>query len=472
MCLQRSSTDPGSRPALYAVMAGLVALAVYCIGFNYSETGDAISNELLAVTVLKEGNLYFNEFMRPDPYTLSKWGSPYFFRWTEKGIVAAYPIMPGLLNIPAYWLSDTLGGDMYVERYVLSKCTVAILSAASVAFMFLALVSVCERRLTALLMTSIYAFCTCTWSVAAMSLWQHGPALLFLSIALALLVGSERWMPYSGFFLGMAVVTRLTCIAFALPIALYIVVHHRRRWWPFFCSAAIPALLMFWYSYAVLDNILALGQGIELGESHAGHNAHLNSFLLAGLAGVLFSPSRGLFVFSPVYLFSVPVFVLVFREKAYPPLFKYFAGGAIAFILLMAKWVVWWGGWSFGYRMVMEALPVLTLFLALAWERWIRTARWLRIPFWLLVAASVYIHFLGAHSYPSGWNIWPGTVDWNASRLWDLKDTQIRRCHRKFLYHLRHPRLAARHAHIHALNCTCPSKCKCGCPRCPGAPIR
>ena len=43
--------------------------------------------------------------------------------------------------------------------------------------------------------------------------------------------------------------------------------------------------------------------------------------------------------------------------------------GTILLLMLYSKWLMWWGGWSFGYRLLIEMLPGLMILLAIFWEK-------------------------------------------------------------------------------------------------------
>jgi len=414
-----------------ALLMGVVAWCVYLDPGHYAETHDSVPNMLLPISILEEGNLYFDQFFKPDQEM------PYFFARQNGHVVSFYPIVPGLLNVPAYWFAKRwLGWEWESNLTRLSKWTSATVAALSVTFMFLTLTAICTRLGNAVLLTALYAFATCCWSVAAQSLWQHGPSLLFLTAALALLVRPQSpWLPLAGFFLGMAVWNRPTNILFAAPVTLWLVVHHRdRRLIAFLLFAAIPAVLMAWYSCVYWGTPFAFGQGHRQTGVHGLHQTGFTGPFLPNLAGLLVSPARGLFVFSPIFLFSVPALAWSIRAGKPTTLCRYLAGGALLYLGLSALWTVWWGGHSFGYRLLIETVPVLVVGLAIAWEKLVCRHWWLQAVFWPAVIVSIYLHFLGARYYPSGWNMDSGRdVDQHTERLWDWRDTEWQRLHHRFL---------------------------------------
>jgi len=415
------------------ILLFLLSLVVFNIKFRYVESGDTAPNELLPISIMSEYDLDFNEFIQvPYQFTHSD-GSvtmfipegdelPYWFRNINGRIVSTYPIIPGILNLPIYFLASLVGVNLLENRYALSMLSSSIISSLSVVFMYLCLTKVCRRQHTALFFALIYAFATCVWSVACRAIWQHGPSLLFLTVSLFMLFsGINKLIPYTGFFLGMAVFNRPANIVIALLLTLYIFSHHKDEFVKYLALAAIPAVLLAWYSHTYLGSIMSLGQA---------HNS-LNMFsgrILPGLAGLLISPSRGLFVFSPIFIFSFAYLFRMLLSKETQSIYRDLAISVISSLLSHSKWGMWWGGHSFGYRLLIELIPVLVVFGALCWERLILNHWPLRAIFLGCVLISVFVHFLGAFYYPCGFNRFPNDIDAHPERLWRVWDTEITRC--------------------------------------------
>jgi hypothetical protein len=416
-----------SMPTRYvALLLSAATATVYLWGFRYFSIGDTLPAELLPISILERGTLDFDTFSEKDAV------QPYYFVVKEDRVISLYPIVPGLLNVPAHVVAKAAGLDRRKNADLLAKWTASLATTGSVLFLFLALTHVCIRRRTAVLFALLYAFGTVAWSVCTLSLWQHGPSLLFLSAAFWLLVRPDsRWLPLAGFSLGMAVFDRPANLVFALPLTVYVLLHRRHRLVPFLAAAAVPAVFLLWYSEEYWGSIFAMGQGQR-------YENHFETPLWFGLASVLFSPNRGLFIFSPVFFFSLPAVYLVVKRRATAPFYLYLGIGLILDLILYARWSLWWGGWSFGYRMLSEMAPGMMLLLALAWEKWFKRRWWLQVAFCLAAVASLYVNFLGARYYiPNDWNAMPVSVDAQPSRNWDWRDTQLRRSQRMFFHNLK-----------------------------------
>jgi len=291
----------------------------------------------------------------------------------------------------------------------------------------LCLTKVCKKQKTALLFSFVYAFATAVWSITSRGIWQHGPSLFFITLSLFILYKkNEKFIPYSGFLLGFAVFNRPTNILIALPLTVYVFFQHRKSFIKYILLASIPAFLLFSYSYIYLNSIIFLGQGQGL--------AAFDGNLIRGFFGLLISPARGLLIFSPIFIFSFIYFPkILFSKHENDILHKYLMISVVLLILFYSKWKCWWGGWSFGYRLLIEVIPMLIIILAVYWEKSISKNIYLKTIFIIFLIISVYFHFLGAYYYPSGFNEIPDSIDSHIERLWYIKDTELIRCTKNFL---------------------------------------
>jgi hypothetical protein len=77
---------------------------------------------------------------------------------------------------------------------------------------------------------------------------------------------------------------------------------------------------------------------------------------------------------------------------------------ALALFLPAAKRFDWWGGWSYGYRPIVDAVTLLA-FLAIPMVAWVRARRWRMAAVGVLAAWSLGTQALGAFAYDvRGWN--------------------------------------------------------------------
>lgn len=405
-----TSREHGRSSTALRLVVLLLPLTVFLAGLRYMGSGDTEPAEFLPISLLTEKDLDFNEFVNsPD--------LPYPYRRVGDRVVSAYPVLPGLLNVPVHAAAKILGIDLVEHRPVLALITAALIASLSTLLLFSVLRRLGHSPRRALFFSLIYAFATCVWSVGSRGLWQHGPGLLFLTGAFdCLLSGSPAW---AGLLLALAVAARPTNIVFALPLVLYVWRHRRRSLPLFIVLAGAVALLVAVYSAAYLGKPLAFGQAYR-GMGFSGN-------VVTGLAGLLVSPSRGLFVFTPILLFSLAGGFLAWRRER-EPLYRHLTVGALFHLALYASWPMWWGGVSFGYRLLLELIPVLILLLAVAWKHVIVKRPALRAAFGVVLVFSLYVQYLGSYRYPSEFN---QNIDLETARLWDVRDSELVLLNRK-----------------------------------------
>jgi hypothetical protein len=87
--------------------------------------------------------------------------------------------------------------------------------------------------------------------------------------------------------------------------------------------------------------------------------------LPTALPAVLFSPSRGLFIFVPVLVFVFYLAIRYWRTIPYPRLALLALSMIALHVLLIALWPSWWGGYCYGPRLLTDAVPWMTLFAIL-----------------------------------------------------------------------------------------------------------
>ena len=92
------------------------------------------------------------------------------------------------------------------------------------------------------------------------------------------------------------------------------------------------------------------------------HLSLFNTPILAGIAGVLVSPGRGLLVYSPVFVFSVVGMVVAWREPRYLYL-RYLSVAPLLLLIIISKWIGWWGGDCYGPRLLADVTPILCFLL-------------------------------------------------------------------------------------------------------------
>lgn len=88
------------------------------------------------------------------------------------------------------------------------------------------------------------------------------------------------------------------------------------------------------------------------------------------LARLLFDPTRGLFVFSPILLVGLAALPRV-RSALTPRQFWSLVAVPVAILLMYAGYPNWHGGWTVGARYLVPAMPFFALFVAFTRSWWL-----------------------------------------------------------------------------------------------------
>ncbi|MTW18974.1 hypothetical protein GJ689_22510 [Rhodoplanes serenus] len=275
--------------------------------------------------------------------------------------------------------------------------------------------------------TLVFAFGTSMWSVSSRALWQHGPLVLMLVVAMLILQSARTRptvAPFAALPLAAAFVIRPTA---AVPIAvlgLYLLIVHRTMVWRFLLLAALVAV-----PWLVFNEVTC---GSPLPSYYNPGRVGGSSTVADALLGNLVSPSRGLFVYSPVLLLAITGFVVAVRQPADRTLAIAFGAIVIVHWLQVSRFPHWWLGHSYGPRAMSDVLPFLVWFLPFnvaglagphARPRMAGTVLIGTILAGILAAASIGMHAAGAlRREPHYWNATPVSVDHAPSRLWDWRD--------------------------------------------------
>lgn len=151
--------------------------------------------------------------------------------------------------------------------------------------------------------------------------------------------------------------------------------------------------------------------------------------LVDGLLGTLFSPNRGLLVYSPWIAMALATLLVpaVRQRLGSHSLIIWMMVALLPYTIILSKYSVWWGGHCFGPRYWTDVIPLFAILFAYGLD-------WMRPRSRILVAISaaavtfsITVQVIGAFCSPSSWNLEPSNVDFHHERLWDWRDTELSR---------------------------------------------
>ncbi|KAB2966372.1 MAG: hypothetical protein F9K18_05700 [Thermoanaerobaculia bacterium] len=206
------------------------------------------------------------------------------------------------------------------------------------------------------------AFGTSLWSSASGALWTHTWTVPILALALLELLrwedGEERRPLWLGALMVAAVWVRPTSAIAAAATAIFVAARHRAALFRLLVTGALGLLAFVAWSEIVWGAPVPLYYRL-------GQRAALEGFPSAFL-GLLMSPSRGLLVFSPMLAWVALVLARYGVPAARRPLALLAVAVAGLQVALYATWPYWWGGGSYGPRLLTDLVPYFAWFGALA----------------------------------------------------------------------------------------------------------
>lgn len=443
---------------------------VYKTGINplAIQSEDTIPAIILPVTIIKEHTFYADTYYKaiiekyphPDDKKYLKDLVPFYFRKISDPIthanhyISAFPVMAGLLSVPVYLIPLLLHLDITWDNLIiLSHASASLILALSGGFFYLLLKRLIEDK-KAVLLTAIYLFATVNFAMVSQSLWQHGAVQLFIILSLLFVIGRDESkvkqsgveiasvtprkdrmdLFIAGVFLGLAVLSRPTA-GILCPFFVLLSIYVRKKevldknltvggiidavkLAMLLLIGLLPSILFFiWYNATYFGNIANQGYASQIGGNW------LTPFP-QGFLGLWFSPSKGILVYSSVFIFSLVGFVLSLKNGVKKHLeYFIFMSIVITHTLILGAWKHWYGGYSFGYRMASDVIPFLVLLLI----PYLKSAIFTRTKklFYATIIASILFEIMGLAFFDG---IWHGTYDkgfWQQNWLWSVQNSEL-----------------------------------------------
>lgn len=359
-------------------------------------------------------------------------------------LYSRYPIGPTLIVFPLFTamagIVDMVGRPM-AERlrghasnvvvsffngdFVRSSGLVEIILASflmgiAAAFVFLTSLLFLSTRASAFL-ALIFAFATPAWSTGSRALWQHSTEMTLIAIALCFII--RETVVWSAIPLALAYFARPSASILIAVLAVYIFAFRRNRFWLWAGAGVITALPFFAVNYSLYGRLL---QPYFTSQVILPLRVQSVGPFLSALAGQCVSPSRGVLVFTPIFLFSLYGVLLCFRNRWLWPLPAFLAAALALHWCAISAFADWPGGYCYGPRYFSEMTPVFLFFL-IPVMRQAAEKRPLRRYYVLFALASVVsfaIHMRGAVN----WSV----EQWNddgasPAHAWDWHDPQFLR---------------------------------------------
>lgn len=417
----------------------LVAMAMVYLSPIDTTGADPKGTLLSAQTLIRHHTLcldgYSPEILQAMPWQTSLYdGERYYI----------YPIGPVIISVPAVVVANLLGLDMRLsEDDSRLQRVLAGLCVGACAFLLWRL----SRRILptpwAYAVTGVLVFGTSIVSTLGTAFWNLDVLVVIKLILLILLFdrlrgdGCKSNSYLDGMLLALAFSCRPTSAIF---IGLFLVVsfvHDRDHGFRVSLAALVGLGGLALASLALFGDLLPPCYLQSFG---------INGFSSEGLIGLLVSPGRGLFVFSPVFIMTLVTCVTRARFLRPRSLVILCGISFIGQVLVISQWPMWWGGHSFGSRLLADAIPELSMLTVLGTQSVLamgsKHARfWCRSGWVALGALSIFVNVVQGlfNTYPRQCNIEPNVdaypevlFDWRhpivlANPLWqDVRVASLR----------------------------------------------
>ncbi len=294
-----------------------------------------------------------------------------------------------------------LAGEIIVE-----KMLAALLMASLVIVFFRTALLMLDRQWSAIVAIGA-GLGTSVWSTASRGMWAHtwemmlGGIVAYVVLASAVRGRSIRPVLLATLVSWMFFVRPVGAIS-AVAVGIYIVMRRPRELISYVIAGAAWLAAFVAYSMRIFGTMVPY---YYLSNDPHGMGVHF----MQGLYGILLSPSRGIFIYSPMLVLVLYLTARYWRSIADGALAIVSLSMIAAIAVVVAAHPEWWGGNSYGPRLLSDAMPWFVLLAILAIAAIPQTLRNVRTPAiavgTLLLVVSVVINAYGAFSFE--------TLEWN-----------------------------------------------------------
>ncbi len=391
----------------------LVVLPLFAVFFMTASRGrpyhiDPFSNVAPAWKLGTTGSLYLDEYAE---FTAPEyWRSVGWFVAVDDTAVSKYPPGTALWAAPFYAVGpndaelievrptneraefDTV--EILIPPLTPAAAAAALSVALALGFLALTVSRTVGPRL-ALAAAYVAGLGTSAWGVAADSLWQHGPAMMWIALGGLLVAAGNAWG--SGVAYGFGVLTRppTALMGAGATVGTF---WDGRRWGD---AMRLAAGIGLGLAAVVGYNSVVFGSASISGGYESGLIDSALSLDFSGYLGNVFrafvDPRRGMLVWSPFLIVLAGGLVTGWRHA--PKWARGAAIGGLLYLLLQLKANRFSGGEGFvGYRYPLEPLVAAAPLLVLSYREWVAKHRLRRVAFMGTAAIAFGLQLIAALS--------------------------------------------------------------------------
>jgi hypothetical protein len=234
-------------------------------GIGFFTSGDSKWSIHTAMSIAREGDVNLDEYRE-----IINPAEDYRIEIVDGHIYTIFPIGTHILAAPFVFIIDKVLYRMLsydLNETVKTKVPVDGIE-AFVASFIVALTAgfiYCIARLFldkkyAVLLAYIFSFCTSTWSTASRALWQHGPSMLMLTMALYLTLlarDKPRLIQFVSLPLAFSYVIRPTNTISIFLSTIFVFVEYRQYFLRYLLWATTIAVPFLIFNFTIYDSLLS-----------------------------------------------------------------------------------------------------------------------------------------------------------------------------------------------------------------------
>jgi len=363
----------------------IAILAIYLYFLNGFHSANELSRYSLILAIVEEHTFIIDNYIL-NMIDISYYNGHYY---SDKP--------PGLafVGVPVYFIGRFLISWFWRPYLLISL--IALFSSLSVVLIH-ELAGILGGTRTSNLLTALtYAFGTIAW-VYSKTFFAHGFSafLILFSMYCAHLFVQEnntKFIFLSGVTMGYSILVEYPNLLLLVPFLLYFLLYKTKKKLVYFIlPVALFLVLLGTYHYICFGSPFSTPSRYQY---YFGNVQAINYFvnpIHIGLYGLLFSPYRGLFYLSPVLLLALFGFFSLYKK--YAPETVLFLSSFIIVVLFYSTYTVWYGGWCYGPRFILNVVPFLTLPLTQVIEKH-KHKRIFLVIFLVLMGYSVFANGMG-----------------------------------------------------------------------------
>jgi hypothetical protein len=340
----------------HKVLVGTICFLSFLLFYGITarsqpQVSDEVAMFASGVSLVKNGNLAIDEWQwLQDEFNIGSRGRgghlyPKYFPGNIYASAFIYKMTAKQNDQPYLWHRQTLAPSNVGARMALK--TNAVFGALAMTALLFLLLRTFDWRTTiaTVLLTGI---CTNWWYQSHGFMSEVGAGAFMIA---GLCFMAYQNPSFTSLSIGISILFRPTNLL-ALPIWVKSVFDKGARaiWTGIFILFGLIGLALFnWIRFASFSNF---GYGSETFTPH----------LLEGLYGVLLSPGRSIFIYSPVIILAIPGALMLYKtDKAFALVC---ISTVLSYILMAALWDLWDGGWTWGSRLLTPIVPILGFLMA------------------------------------------------------------------------------------------------------------